>query len=70
MSNPGNPGQGKVPRLRYPGLGTLAMRNAGKPGQGKAPRLGHPGLGTLAMSNPDVKASDSWARYLGLGTLA
>ena len=31
MSNPGKPGQGKVPRLRYPGFGTLAMRNPGKP---------------------------------------
>ena len=37
---------------------------------GQVPRLRYPGLGTLTTSNPDVQAIGSWARYLGLGTLA
>ena len=32
--------------------------------------LSNPGLGTLATSNPGLQAIGSWARYLGLGTLA
>ena len=36
----------------------------------EVPRLTYPGLGTLATSNPEIQAIGSWARYLGLGTLA
>ena len=50
-------------------LARAAARNVRK-NNARAAFASDLGVGTLTPSNPDLQAIGSWARYLGLGTLA